>query len=187
MLNPNAWKNVKASWLSQTKEKDGKKNLLNTSKQIMNFISEVSMIKSVIPFHWIVSVYFVIIHTCSVNLILEYNEIKTKLHPVRIYFETSTFDKCKRDSKLTFVNKISTIGGIMGFWNGFCILCSLEIVHYITLAIIRCFGCQDNDDHQEASDLVSVNCLNTFQCISFLILRNLKMNNFHHELRNRIF
>ena len=61
----------------------------------------------------------------------------------------------------------------MGFWNGFCILSSLEILYYITLAIISCFGFQDNDHHQEALDSVSVNCLHTFHCISFFILRNL--------------
>ena len=99
---------------------------------------------------------------------LEYNQ-KTNLHPVRINFETSTYDKCRKDSKLTFVNKVSTFGGIMGFWNGFCILCFVEIIHYVTLAMIRCFGCQDNDNHLEDSDSVSSNILKTF-LLNFLIL-----------------
>ena len=96
------------------------------------------------------------------QFILEYNQIKTNLHPVRIYFETSTFEAYKKDSKLTFVNKISTIGGIIGFWNGFCILSFVEIIHYATLAMIRCFGYQDNDNHLEDSDSVSSNFLKTF-------------------------
>ena len=87
---------------------------------------------------------------------LEYYQ-KTTLHPVRIYFETLTFDKYKVDSKLTFVSKISTIGGIMGFWNGFCLMCFVEIVYFVALAIIKCFGYQDDDDdqHQEVPDSVS--------------------------------
>ena len=117
-----------------------------------------------------VSVCFAIIHTYLMNSILEYNEIKANLHPVRVYFETPTFEKYKIDSKLTFVNKISTIGGIMGFWNGFCIVCFVEILYYITLAIIRSFGYQDNDHHLEASDLVSGNCCQVqFQFQSNLI------------------
>ena len=87
---------------------------------------------------------------------LEYNQ-KTNLHPVRIYYETSIFDRCKKDSKLTFINKISIFGGIMGFWNGFCIMCFVEIMYYVTLAIMKCFGIKENDHHQETSDSVSNN------------------------------
>ena len=85
---------------------------------------------------------------------LEYYQ-NTTLHPVRIYFETSTFIKYKKDSKLTFINKISTIGGIMGFWNGFCLMCFVEILYFIILMIIQCFDYQDDDHHQEAPDSVS--------------------------------
>ena len=83
---------------------------------------------------------------------LEYYQ-KTTLHPVRIYFETPTLEKYKKDSKSTFVSKISTIGGIMGFWNGFCLMCYAEIVYFVALAIIKCFGYQDDD--QEVPDSVS--------------------------------
>ena len=83
---------------------------------------------------------------------LEYNQ-KSNLHLVRIYFESSTFDKYRKDSKLTFVNKISTIGGIMGFWNGFCLMCFVEIIYYLTLGMIRCFGYQDDDHHLEEASV----------------------------------
>ena len=76
---------------------------------------------------------------------------------MRIYFETTKFEKYKKDSKSTFINKISTIGGIMGFWNGFCLMCFVEIIYFITLMIIKCLGYQDDDHHQEDSDSVSGN------------------------------
>ena len=45
----------------------------------------------------------------------------------------------------------------MGFWNGFCLMCFVEIIYFITLMIIKCLGYQDDDHHQEDSDSVSGN------------------------------
>ena len=50
--------------------------------------------------------------------ILQVYDRRTKLHWVRIYFGTPTFDRITKDEKANFEDKLSTIGGTMGLLTG---------------------------------------------------------------------
>ena len=65
---------------------------------------------------------------------------KTKLHWVRVYFDTPTFDKINKDEKANFETKLSVIGGTLGLLSGFSIISGVEIIYFglkITLIFIR--------------------------------------------------
>ena len=55
---------------------------------------------------------------------------KSKLHYVKIYFATPTFDRIMRDKKANFETKMSTIGGTMGLLTGFSIISGIEILYF---------------------------------------------------------
>merc|ERR1712192_253844 len=56
---------------------------------------------------------------------------KTKLHWVKIYFATPTFDLIKKDEKANFETKFSTVGGTFGLLAGFSIISGVEIVYFL--------------------------------------------------------
>ena len=79
-------------------------------------------------------------------------KFKSKLHFVRIFFDTSTFDKVTRVSKLIMINsffsskikytnikdqkakdvdKLSAIGGTLGLLTGFSIISGVEVLFFI--------------------------------------------------------
>ena len=79
-------------------------------------------------------------------------KFKSKLHFVRIFFDTSTFDKVTRVSKLVMINnffsskikytnikdqkakdvdKLSAIGGTFGLLTGFSIISGVEALFFI--------------------------------------------------------
>ena len=58
-------------------------------------------------------------------------EIKTRLHWVKIYFATPTFDNIQKDEKANFETKFSTVGGTMGLLTGFSILSGVEILYFL--------------------------------------------------------
>ena len=64
------------------------------------------------------------------NLI--YLELKrsTKLHRVKIYFGTPTFDRITKDQKANFATKLSTIGGTMGLLTGFSVISGVEFLFF---------------------------------------------------------
>ena len=75
------------------------------------------------------------LHTFELsNMFLEY-EWKHNLRYVRIYFETSTFDRITKDRAAKFVDMLSAIGGTMGLLTGFSIISGVEIL-YFTMKII---------------------------------------------------
>ena len=54
---------------------------------------------------------------------------------MRIYFQTSTFDRIEKDRAAKFVDMLSAIGGTMGLLTGFSIISGVEII-YFTLKLI---------------------------------------------------
>ena len=69
-----------------------------------------------------------------------------RLRFIRIYFDTTTFDKITRDRSAKFVDMMSAIGGTMGLLTGFSIISGIEILYFmfkITIsAIKKLFGKQ---------------------------------------------
>ena len=70
--------------------------------------------------------------------ILEY-QWEPKLHYVRIYFDTPTFDRITKDRSAKFVDMLSAIGGTMGLLTGFSIISGVEIVYFVVKYIIHLF------------------------------------------------
>ena len=80
------------------------------------------------------------IYCITQNIHLGYAKEKTKLHFVRIYFDTPVFDRITKDEKANFETKLSTIGGTMGLLTGFSIISGVEIVYFgvkMILTIIK--------------------------------------------------
>ena len=57
--------------------------------------------------------------------------LRAELHPVRIYFDTPTFDRVTKDRAANFADKLSAIGGTMGLLTGFSIISGVEILYFI--------------------------------------------------------
>ena len=60
-----------------------------------------------------------------------------KLHYVRIYFDTPTFDRITKDRSAKFVDMLSAIGGTMGLLTGFSIISGVEIVYFVVKYIVH--------------------------------------------------
>ena len=56
---------------------------------------------------------------------------------MRIYFNTVTFDRVKKDRAAKFVNMLSEIGGTMGLLTGFSIISAVEIFYFAVKIIIN--------------------------------------------------
>ena len=61
--------------------------------------------------------------------ILEFN-FASKLHYVKISFDTPKFEKITKDRAAKFVDQLSAIGGTMGLLTGFSIISGVEIVYF---------------------------------------------------------
>ena len=57
-------------------------------------------------------------------------EWRNTLRPVRIYFDTPTFDRITKDRAAKFVDMLSAIGGTMGLLTGFSIISGVEIFYF---------------------------------------------------------
>merc|ERR1712038_1245887 len=71
----------------------------------------------------------------------------TTLKFVRIYFDTTTFDRITKDSAAKFVDMLSAIGGTMGLLTGFSIISAVEIV-YFAVKIVLTLGSKTNKRHR---------------------------------------
>ena len=71
--------------------------------------------------------------------ILQVYDRRTKLHWVRIYFATPTFDRITKDEKANFEDKLSAIGGTMGLLTGFSIISGVEIIYFGIKIAVRFF------------------------------------------------
>ena len=50
---------------------------------------------------------------------------------MRIFFDTPTFDRIKKDKSAKIVDMLSAIGGTMGLLTGFSIISGVEIIFYL--------------------------------------------------------
>ena len=55
----------------------------------------------------------------------------SKLHYVKIIFDTPKYDKITKDRAAKFVDMLSAIGGTMGLLTGFSIVSGVEILYLI--------------------------------------------------------
>ena len=60
-----------------------------------------------------------------------------KLEFVRIYFDTTSFDRITKDRTAKFVDILSAIGGTMGLLTGFSIISGVEIVYFGIKIILK--------------------------------------------------
>ena len=67
---------------------------------------------------------------------LGFKQKKTKLHWVRIFYDTPTYDRITKDEKANFVAKISAVGGTMGLLTGFSIISGVEIAYFCMKIVI---------------------------------------------------
>ena len=58
--------------------------------------------------------------------------IKPGLRSIRIFFDTSTFDRIEKDRAAKFEDMLSAIGGTMGLLTGFSIISGVEILYFAT-------------------------------------------------------
>ena len=63
---------------------------------------------------------------------------------VRIYFDTPTFDRIKKDRSAKFVDKLSAIGGTMGLLTGFSIISGVEILYFLVKFLLKLLQNFDN-------------------------------------------
>ena len=54
-----------------------------------------------------------------------------KLKYVRIFYDTPSFDKIRKDRAAKFVDKFSSIGGTMGLLTGFSVIRGVEIIYFL--------------------------------------------------------
>ena len=59
-------------------------------------------------------------------------QYKTKLHFVRIYFDTPTFDIIRKDSKIKLSDMVAVVGGTMGLFTGFSIISGVELLYFVS-------------------------------------------------------
>ena len=57
-------------------------------------------------------------------------EFMSKLHFVKISFDTPKFEKITKDRAAKFVDMLSAIGGTMGLLTGFSIISGIEILYF---------------------------------------------------------
>ena len=65
--------------------------------------------------------------------------LRAELQPVRIYFDTPTFDRVTKDRAAKFVDMLSAIGGTMGLLTGFSLISGVEILYFLFRLIYRTF------------------------------------------------
>ena len=74
------------------------------------------------------------------NFCLSDIQHNTTLKFVRIYFDSPTFDRIKKDRAAKFVDMLSAIGGTMGLLTGFSIISAVEILYFALKIIIQFSG-----------------------------------------------
>ena len=57
-------------------------------------------------------------------------DFASKLHYVKISFDTPKFEKITKDRATKFVDMLSAIGGTMGLLTGFSIISGVEIIYF---------------------------------------------------------
>ena len=65
------------------------------------------------------------------------DEFASKLHYIKIYFDTTMFDRIQKDRAAKFVDQLSAIGGTMGLLTGFSIISGVEILYFAVKIILN--------------------------------------------------
>ena len=65
------------------------------------------------------------------NIIFPGFKRETKLHWVKIFLATPTFDLITKDEKANLETKLSAIGGTMGLLTGFSIISGVEVLYFV--------------------------------------------------------
>ena len=76
-------------------------------------------------------VYLQIIETISRSKMTLIIYWPSKLHLVRIFFDSPAFDRITKDRAAKFVDYVSAIEGTMGLLTGFSIISAVEIVYFV--------------------------------------------------------
>ena len=63
----------------------------------------------------------------------------SKLHYVKIIFDTPKFEKITKDRAAKFVDMLSAIGGTMGLLTGFSIISGVEILYFAVKFVLILF------------------------------------------------
>ena len=50
---------------------------------------------------------------------------------MRIFYDTPSFDKIRKDRAAKFVDKFSSIGGTMGLLTGFSVISGVEFIYFL--------------------------------------------------------
>ena len=66
-----------------------------------------------------------------------YDAFEKDISVVNFYFARPTVTQFKRDQRLTWVDYISQIGGLLGLAMGFSIISAIEIFYWMTFRFIR--------------------------------------------------
>ena len=56
---------------------------------------------------------------------------------MRIYFDTPTFNRIKKDRAAKFEDMLSAIGGTMGLLTGFSIISAVEIIYFLIKIVFK--------------------------------------------------
>ena len=69
----------------------------------------------------------------------DFELVKSKLRFVKIKFDTSTFDRVRKDQAAKWQDRLSAIGGTMGLLTGFSIISGVEIAYFAVKICINYF------------------------------------------------
>ena len=58
---------------------------------------------------------------------------------IKLFFDTSVFDKISKDERANFESRLSVVGGTMGLFSGFSLISGMEIVYYICKVCMGAF------------------------------------------------
>ena len=71
-------------------------------------------------------------------------KFESKLHYIKISFDTPKFEKITKDRAAKFVDILSAIGGTMGLLTGFSIISGIELVFFL-IKLIASFRITKDD------------------------------------------
>ena len=67
----------------------------------------------------------------------KYDAYEKDIAMVTFYFETSTVFEYTREERMTLIQYISQMGGLLGLCIGFSLISGVEIIYWLTIRLIR--------------------------------------------------